>query len=69
MPQTGEQNMKTYILQSRHSHAQGVTRYLMAGGRHQLTRSPKWAMTFTSFEDACNKAQKVGGMKVVEVAA
>jgi hypothetical protein len=41
----------------------------MAGGRHQLTRSPKWAMTFISFENACKVAQKVGGMKVVEVAA
>jgi hypothetical protein len=69
MPQPGEQNMKTYILQSRHSHAQGVTRYLMAGGRHQLTRSPKWALTFTDFENACKVAQKVGGFWVVEVAA
>jgi hypothetical protein len=58
---------KTYALASRHSASQGVTCYLMAGGRHQLTSSPKWALTFTSFEDACNKAQKVGGVKVVEV--
>jgi len=40
----------------------------MAGGRHQLTRSPKWAMTFISFENACKVAQKVGGFWVVEVA-
>ena len=58
---------KTYALENRHSAAQGVTCYLMPGGRHQFTRSPKWARTFTSFEDACKVAQKVGGMKVVEV--
>jgi hypothetical protein len=39
----------------------------MAGGRHQLTSSPNWAITFTSYEEACVVAQKVGGMKVVEV--
>ena len=59
---------KTYALQSRHSASyNGITRYLMPGGRHQFTRSPKWARTFTSFEEACIVAQKVGGMKVVEV--
>jgi len=58
---------KTYALEYRHSALQGITLYLMPGSRHQFTRSPKWALTFTSFEDACNKAQKVGGMKVVEV--
>ena len=59
---------KTYALESRHSaNYNGITRYLMPGGRHQLTRSPKWARTFTSFEEACIVAQKVGGMKVVEV--
>lgn len=60
---------KTYALQSRHSALQGVIKYLMAGNRHQLTSSPKWALTFTSFEEACEKAQRVGGMKVVEVSA
>jgi hypothetical protein len=58
---------KTYALESRHSAAQGVTCYLMPGGRHQFTRSANWARTFTSFEEACIVAQKVGGMKVVEV--
>lgn len=59
---------KTYALQSRHSASyNGITRYLMPGGRHQFTRSPNWARTFTSFEEACIVAQKVGGMKVVEV--
>jgi hypothetical protein len=58
---------KKYALESRHSASQGVTAYLMPGGRHQFTRSAKWALTFTSFEAACNKAQKVGGVKVVEV--
>ena len=58
---------KTYALESRHSALQGVTRYLMAGGRHQLTSSANWARTFTSFEEACIVAQKVGGVKVVEV--
>jgi hypothetical protein len=58
---------KTYALESRHSALQGVTRYLMPGGRHQFTRSANWARTFTSFEEACIVAQKVGGVKVVEV--
>ena len=58
---------KTYALESRHSAAQGVILYLMPGGRHQFTRSANWARTFASFEDACVVAQKVGGMKVVEV--
>jgi len=39
----------------------------MPGGRHQFTRSANWARTFTSFEEACIVAQKVGGLKVVEV--
>jgi len=58
---------KTYALESRHSASQGVTCYLMRGGRHQFTRSANWARTFTSFEEACIVAQKVGGVKVVEV--
>jgi len=58
--------MKTYILQNRHSTAQGVTRYLMAGNRHQFTRSSNWALTFTNFEEACKVAQKVGGLTVIE---
>ena len=58
---------KAYALESRHSALQGVTAYLMPGGRHQFTRSANWARTFTSFEEACIVAQKVGGMKVVEV--
>jgi len=58
---------KLYALENRNSDAQGVTRYLMPGGRHQFTRSENWARTFTSFEEACVVAQKVGGMKVVEV--
>lgn len=58
---------KTYALKSRHSASQGVIRYLMPGRRHQLTCSINWARTFTSFEEACIVAQKIGGMKVVEV--
>jgi hypothetical protein len=58
---------KTYALEHRHSALQGVTAYLMPGGRHQFTRSANWARTFTSFEEACIVAQKVGGVKVVEV--
>jgi hypothetical protein len=58
---------KTYTLMSRHSANQGVTKYLMPGGRHQFTRSANWARTFTSFEEACTVAIKVGGVKVVEV--
>ena len=58
---------KTYALKSRHSASQGLTRYLMPGGRHQFTRSANWARTFTSFEEACIVAAKVGGVKVVEV--
>lgn len=60
-------DIKIYALESRHSASQGVTRYLMPGNRHQLTSSTMHARKFFSFDDACAAAQKIGGMKVVEL--
>jgi hypothetical protein len=60
---------KTYALESRCSAFQNMKRYLMPGGRHQFTSSLKHAWKTSCFDEACYKAQKVGGMKVVEVSA
>lgn len=58
---------KTFALVSRHQQQYNKTAYLMHGHRSQWTSSPKWARTFTSFEEACTVAAKIGGVKVVEV--
>jgi hypothetical protein len=39
----------------------------MPGNRHQLTSSTMQARKFFSFDDAVAEAQKIGGMKVVEL--
>ncbi len=58
---------KTFALVSRHQQQYDKIAYLMHGRRSQWTSSVNWARTFTSFEEACTVAQKVGGLKVVEV--
>lgn len=56
-----------FYLKSKYFAKQGVTKYLMCGGRSQITRSPEWARSFATFEDASNMAQKIGGFTVVEL--
>ena len=58
---------KAYALQSRQSELRGFTAYLMAGNILQLTSSAMQARKFFNFDDAVAEAQKIGGMKVVEL--
>ena len=59
---------KAFALISRHQlQDSNKTAYLMHGRRSQWTSSVNWARTFTSFEEACIVAAKIGGVKVVEV--
>ena len=39
----------------------------MCGGRSQITRSPEWARSYATFEEASKMAQKIGGFTVVEL--